>query len=300
MVPPRLIHVLAAPLHPAVLERLEHEPGRLDEASARFPHVDPETLELHPAEPAPDAEDHPPVGELVEHRDLLGGPDGVVPRQHHDHRPEADPPGPRGHPAQELHDVGAHRVVGEVVLDRPHRIEAERLGELREPELVAIDLEVREPVPGVLEERGVACMHENCLLGSKPAPRRARPAGAASLREAGAHEFRNAPHGRIRLVKVFAEPVPDVDHLVPHLERARPCRPLRTARQVCANRRAAPPPSRPGRGGAGGRRGPRAGETRAGCGDRPPRDTRRPTGRCPPGTPAGHDPHGCGTTRPRW
>ena len=55
-----------------------------------------------------------------------------------------------GHVGQELQHVRAHRVVGEVVLDAPDRVEAERLGEVGEAELVPVDLGVgpRRPTPG--------------------------------------------------------------------------------------------------------------------------------------------------------
>ena len=154
-----LLDELAVELDVALLEALQHVLGVLDESLPRLVHVDPEALELHPAEPAPDAEDDAPAGDVVEHRDLFGHPHRVVPGEHHHHRAELRALGPAGHVGQELDDVRAHRVVGEVVLDRPDRLETERLGELREPELVPVDLVVGEGVVRILEDGGVADVH---------------------------------------------------------------------------------------------------------------------------------------------
>jgi hypothetical protein len=49
------------------------------EAVARLVHGDAEPLVLLPGQPASDAEQHPPSGQVVEQRDLLGDPQGVVP-----------------------------------------------------------------------------------------------------------------------------------------------------------------------------------------------------------------------------
>ena len=80
--------------------------------------------------PRPEAEDQAAVGDVVEHRDLLGRPHRVVPRQHHHHRAQLHALGAPRHVGEELQDVRAHRVVGEVVLDAPDRLEAERLGQV--------------------------------------------------------------------------------------------------------------------------------------------------------------------------
>ena len=129
-------------LHEAGLESIEHHLGGLDEAAPRLVHRDAEAVELDEAEPATDAEDDPAAAQVVEHGDLLGHPYRVVPRQHDDHRAEQHGGGAAGHERQELQDVRAHGVAGEVVLDAPDRFEAERFGQVGEPDLVPIHLGV--------------------------------------------------------------------------------------------------------------------------------------------------------------
>ena len=53
---------------------------------------------------------------------------GIVPGHDHGAGGELEARRAPGQPGQELHVVGAGRVVGEVVLGRPQRVEAERLG----------------------------------------------------------------------------------------------------------------------------------------------------------------------------
>src|SRR6185437_7237147 len=73
-------------------------------------------------------------------------------------------PRPARHVGQKLNDVGTHRVVGEMVLDRPDRFEAERLGHVGQRQLVEIDLPVRDPAAGVLEDGGHSDVHAALLL----------------------------------------------------------------------------------------------------------------------------------------
>src|SRR3990172_3940070 len=76
---------------------------------------------------APDADDEPAAGHVVERREVLGGEDGVTQRQEIDGGAEADPPGARGEAGEQ--DGGADRLrVEEDVLARPQGVEAEGLG----------------------------------------------------------------------------------------------------------------------------------------------------------------------------
>ena len=68
-----------------------------------------------------------------------------------------------GEVAQVLQHVGTHRVVGEVVLDAPQRLEAERLGEVAEAELVPVDVAVGAPLALPLEDDAHADVHVNLL-----------------------------------------------------------------------------------------------------------------------------------------
>jgi hypothetical protein len=49
------------------------------------------------------------------------------------------------------------------VLDRPDRIEAQRLGHVGQRQLVEIDLVIAERAPGVLEDSRHSDMHERFL-----------------------------------------------------------------------------------------------------------------------------------------
>jgi len=72
----------------------------------------------------------------VQKRDLLGHAHGIVPRQH-DHRgAELDAPGAAGEVGEQLRRRGRHGVAGEVMLERPQRIEAQRLDEIAELEML--------------------------------------------------------------------------------------------------------------------------------------------------------------------
>ena len=112
-----LLVMLALIFHHAAFEALEQRLAVFDEELAAVAHVEAEAVELDLAGTAAEPQDHAPAREMVEHRDLLGHPHRVVPRQHHDHRAQPHVPGAARHVGEELHDVGAHRVVGEVVLD---------------------------------------------------------------------------------------------------------------------------------------------------------------------------------------
>jgi hypothetical protein len=154
-----LLHERAVELHPAALEPFEDHLRRLDEDRAALLLVDAEAFELDPAEPAADAEDQPPVREVIEHEHLLGDPDRVVPRQHDHHRAELDGARAAGEVRQVLQHVGTHRVVGEVVLDPPQRLEAEGLGQIREADLVPIDVAIGAALALSLEDDAHSDVH---------------------------------------------------------------------------------------------------------------------------------------------
>ena len=108
-----------------LLEAFEDHFRGLDEALARLVHVHAEALELDAPEAATDAEDDAAVRHAVEHRDLLGDADGIVPRQHHHHGAELDPLAVAADAGQELHGIRGHGVVREVMLHRPNGFEAQ-------------------------------------------------------------------------------------------------------------------------------------------------------------------------------
>ena len=107
------------------------------------------------------AEQHAPVEQMVEQRDLLGHTQRFVPRE--DHRAGAEPDAlrPRRHVREEHGVVGTERVVVEVVLDRPQRVEAEFVREHAEADLVRDHLPVadlsRPPTTGRPSARRLAC-----------------------------------------------------------------------------------------------------------------------------------------------
>ena len=84
----------------------------------------------------------PAAQHVVERHEAFGDHDRVVPRQHHHHGAHVDPLRAAGEVGQELGRVVDHRVGREVVLDGPQQVEAERLDQPPEVELLAIDLRV--------------------------------------------------------------------------------------------------------------------------------------------------------------
>ena len=154
-----LFDVRAVVLAVAALETLQDHLRRLDEELAAGVHVDAEAFELDPPEAAPEAEDEAAVRQIVEHADLLGDADRIVPRQHDDHRSEQQRVALAGEVGEHLQHVGAHRVVGEVVLDAPDRLVAERLGDAAEPQLLLVHLEIAAALVGALEDDGESDVH---------------------------------------------------------------------------------------------------------------------------------------------
>ena len=104
--------------------------------------VDAEAAELGPRRRARRAELEAPAGQDVEHRRPLGDPDRVVHLRHAHHRAvaDADALGLHRHRGEEQLGRRAVRVLlEEVVLDGPHRVEAELVGQPRLLERVAVD-----------------------------------------------------------------------------------------------------------------------------------------------------------------
>jgi hypothetical protein len=89
-----------------------------------------------------------------------------VPRQDDHHRAELNALGATRHEGQELHRIGDHLVVGEVMFGRPHRIEAQLLGEIAEMDFFFPDVAVRPGAVRILERRGVPDLH--CFLPKEP------------------------------------------------------------------------------------------------------------------------------------
>src|SRR5262249_39536346 len=121
----------------------------------------------------------------------------IVPRQHDHHRPELCALRAAGDVRQELQHVRTHGVVGEVVLHTPHGLEAERLGEIGQPQLVAIDVTVGAALLWILEDR----RHSNVHAGS-PLYRSVASTSAAG----GLTETRGAPlvSERLRMASSLA------------------------------------------------------------------------------------------------
>ena len=124
-------------------QRQAHDLGRFHEAPARLLHRDAEARVFHARRAAAEAEQAAPAAQHIEQRDLLGDPDRIVPRQH-DHRgAQRDPLRPSGEIGQQLRRRRRHRIAGEMMLQREERIEAERLGQIAERQMLPIHRSVR-------------------------------------------------------------------------------------------------------------------------------------------------------------
>ena len=134
-----------------------------DKQIASFVLIEPEAFILDPGKTATNTQNESPIGDMVEHRDLLGNANGIMPRQYDHHRTELDVFGSSRHVGQELHRVGAHGVIVEVMLNGPDRVEPERFGHLRQANLVQPDLAVGQLIIGILKNRTVSYVH-NFLL----------------------------------------------------------------------------------------------------------------------------------------
>ena len=134
---PGNLEELTVPLERLVRQRLDDNLRRLDESWPRLFHRDAKAGVLHARGAAPEAEQAAAARDDVEQRDLLGDADGIVPRQHDDGRAERDASRPAGVVAQELGRGRRHGVAGKVMLQRPQRVEPERLGEIAERHVLA-------------------------------------------------------------------------------------------------------------------------------------------------------------------
>ena len=134
----RLLVERAATAHDPGPQPPDDHLGRLVEALARGAHVDAEPGVLHLRQASAEADEQPPVAEVIQQRQLLDHAHGVVPRQDHRTEPELDPARPAGQVAQRQEVVGAGAVVGvEVVLRRPGGVETEVFGQLEHRRLLA-------------------------------------------------------------------------------------------------------------------------------------------------------------------
>ena len=155
----RLLHELAVVLDLPGLEGADEELGRLGEAAAGLVHRHPKPAELDPTEPPAEPEDEAPARHGVEHHGLLGHADRVMPGQHDHHRAELHTARTPRQVGQHRERVGAHRVAGEVVLNRPDRVVAERLGLHGEGDVVLVDRGVLGGVVRALEDDRVTDVH---------------------------------------------------------------------------------------------------------------------------------------------
>ncbi len=130
----------------ARLERVEDHARRFIEPISGLVHRDAEAFVLVARQAATHAEQHTPVREVVEQRDLLRDAERFVPRQDHRAGAEQDAFCPRRHVGEEHGVVGAERVVTEVVLDRPQGVEAELIGQLAEADLLLDHIPVGDVV----------------------------------------------------------------------------------------------------------------------------------------------------------
>ena len=133
----RDLEEFAVVLEALVRQRLDDDLRRLDKARPRLPHRDAEALVFDARRAAPEAEQAAPAAQDIEQRDLLGDAHRVVPRQHDDRGAELDALGAAGVIGQQLGRRRRHRVAGEVVLEREQRVEAERLGQIAERQMLA-------------------------------------------------------------------------------------------------------------------------------------------------------------------
>ena len=118
-----VLDVLARPEAPDDRDRLLEE-LRLVLARAA------EELELRLEVADADSEDHPPTGDHVDHRGVLGHLHRVVERQEHDRRAEVDALRHGGEGAEPDERGGHVAVVHHVVLGEEEPVEADLLGEL--------------------------------------------------------------------------------------------------------------------------------------------------------------------------
>jgi hypothetical protein len=92
-------------------------------------HLPLKGVELTLLKAAPDAEDHPPARELIEHGELLGDADRVLEADDDDARGDLQPfRSRRDRRAEHGNRRNVAAVVEEVMLGEPHRLHAHQLG----------------------------------------------------------------------------------------------------------------------------------------------------------------------------
>ena len=136
---------LAVPVEDLLGQRLDDDLRGLDEAGTRLLHRHAEAGVLHAGRAAAEAEHAAAVREDVEQRDLLGDPHRIVPGEHDDGGTQRDALRAAGDVAEELSGRRRHGVAGEVVLEREDGVEAERLSQVAERQVLADDRGVRAP-----------------------------------------------------------------------------------------------------------------------------------------------------------
>src|SRR5271155_2615806 len=86
-----------------------------------------------------------------------------MPRHDDHHRSKLYRLGAAGEVGQELQHVGAHRVVVEMMLDAPDGIEAERLVEVANPQILGINVAIRSNIVRILENYSSTNFHLEIL-----------------------------------------------------------------------------------------------------------------------------------------
>ena len=111
-------------------------------------------------EAAAEAQDGAAVRDMVEHDDLLGEADRIVPGDDDHLGAERDPAGAAGEVGQRLQRIGAERIVAEMMLGDPDQVEAQLLRQHAILELLAEEPGVRIVMAALVREAGAhADMH---------------------------------------------------------------------------------------------------------------------------------------------
>ena len=127
---------LTAPLEHVVTKGRRHELGGFSKPRARFLHRNAEACILRAGCSASKAKHASSAAQQIQVGNLLGHADRVMPREHDHTRAERDTGRLCCVVGQELQRARRHRVAGEVMLQRKQGIEAERLGEIRQREVL--------------------------------------------------------------------------------------------------------------------------------------------------------------------
>jgi hypothetical protein len=135
-----------------------------------------------------DAELDAPVADEIEGRDALGHPRRVVRRQLHDPMAETNPLGAlTGGGEEDFGRRGVRVLLEEVVLDLPHRVVAEAVGELDLLERALQQAILAVLVPGA---RKLVLIEDSELHGSSTSVATSRPCAAAATCACRGRRFR--------------------------------------------------------------------------------------------------------------